>query len=145
MGVPDVSGEELISFLMFPKPTRDHLSLRWGAFVERHQRVESSGSIDLRKWRVCETQAGHTSVLEKKARLQNMPPKGREQMWYLHYLPLLKPEDTDPVPLGIQHATDKLPHVVQLIKWFRNQPSPHPNPLDFLVFILIQELLLTPC
>lgn len=33
---------------------------------------------DFRKWRLCETQGGHTSMLEK-AKLENMPPKGREQ------------------------------------------------------------------
>lgn len=44
-GVPGISGEEFISFPMFPKPTRDHLSLRGSAFMEKHRGLESFGIV----------------------------------------------------------------------------------------------------
>lgn len=110
------------SLFPFPCPNQDHLSPRWGAFVEGHPRVEPSGrlgafsgSYEMKS--VWDSRMTHISMLERRVRLQNMPPKEREQMLCLHYLAVLKPENTDIIcPSG--HSTF---HVQTLLSGSVNQ------------------------
>lgn len=67
---------------MFPKPTRDHLSLRGSAFMEKHGGLESFGIVrafsGFQEMEIV-WDSRRTHIMLEKAKLENMPPKGREQ------------------------------------------------------------------
>lgn len=151
MGIPAVSGEELISFPRLPNPTQDHLSLRL-TFVERHPGVQLSGSVTAFSGyqeveRVCDPGGTHIYVTEEGWGCKTCP---RKEADVIPLLPRCSETGRHPsVLLGIQHSTHKLPSwSLSLVQWIicsRNQPFPHLNPEDLLVLmwkVLIQELLM---
>lgn len=112
------------------------LVMRW-TFMERHPGAGAEISESMSFFRMCVTQEGYISTLEKKAGVTNIPWNGREGMLYLHYHAVQKP-DVDPVPLVIQHSTHKLPLLENpsgLVNPMFHKPAlPPPQPIELTRF-----------